>query len=138
MFSMNYRILKSLVLIVILSLTACINKQNTDTNPTPEQPTLAATSQAITGSEDPEENKPDEEPTAVLLTATPERPLAASVNGQPIYLDRFEKELSRYKEAQIQLGYSEKDLDENYKTIVLDSLIETELISQAASVRAGT
>lgn len=68
----------------------------------------------------------------VAATETPAEPLAASVNDQPILLARYEKELERYKQAQMQLGYSEADLAEDYQAVVLDALIETELIAQAA------
>ncbi len=68
----------------------------------------------------------------VQVTETPGEPLAATVNDQPILLARYEKELERYRQAQLQLGYSETDLAGDYQTVVLDALIETELIAQAA------
>lgn len=65
-------------------------------------------------------------------TPTPEPPSAAKVNGQPITLELFQKELSRYKAAQTALG---KDIvvdDDEDK--VLNALIEQVLIEQAAAV----
>jgi parvulin-like peptidyl-prolyl isomerase len=55
------------------------------------------------------------------------------VNGQPITLARYEKELARYEQAQTELGITPTDGSPNYRGIVLDALIETELIAQAAA-----
>ncbi|MCP4363056.1 MAG: hypothetical protein GY796_34060 [Chloroflexi bacterium] len=68
--------------------------------------------------------------TAVPPTPTPTPPLAATVNGQPIFLAAYEKELARYEQAFSELG---TEPDENYRQIVLDALIEKELILQAAA-----
>jgi parvulin-like peptidyl-prolyl isomerase len=72
-------------------------------------------------------------PTAVPPTATPSEPLAALVNGQPITLAVYEKELARYEQAQEELGITPGDNGPDYRGIVLDALIETELIAQAAA-----
>lgn len=71
-------------------------------------------------------------PTPIPPSPTPTEPLAASVNGSPILLADYEKELSRYEQAQAQLGLSPGDQTTDYRVVVLDALIETELISQAA------
>lgn len=68
-------------------------------------------------------------------TPTPTAPLAATVNGQPIYLADYEQELARYESAQSQLGVDLATIP-NYRDQVLNSLIERELIRQAA-VAAG-
>jgi hypothetical protein len=62
-------------------------------------------------------------------TPTPTEPMAATVNGQPILLSAYERELARYEQAQAELG---GPLDADYRRVVLDSLIEKELILQAA------
>jgi parvulin-like peptidyl-prolyl isomerase len=72
-------------------------------------------------------------PTAIPPTATPTEPLAATVNGQPVTLADYEKELARYEQAQVDLGIAPGDGAPNYRGIVLDALIETELIAQAAA-----
>ncbi|MGD2049910.1 MAG: SurA N-terminal domain-containing protein [Chloroflexota bacterium] len=72
-------------------------------------------------------------PTPIPPTPTPTEPLAATVNGQPIFLAEYEKELSRYEQAQAQLGLSPDEQSTNYRTVVLNALIETELIAQAAA-----
>jgi parvulin-like peptidyl-prolyl isomerase len=76
------------------------------------------------------------EPTAIPPTPTPTEPMAALVNGQPIFLVDYEKELARFEQAQADLGLApagETDGGEvDYPTLVLDALIEKELITQAA------
>lgn len=72
-------------------------------------------------------------PTPVPPTATPSEPLAALVNGQPITLAEYEKELARYEQAQAELGITPDDGSPDYRGTVLDALIETELIAQAAA-----
>ncbi len=71
-------------------------------------------------------------PTAVPPSPTPTEPLAALVNGQPIFLAAYERELARYEQAQIELGIVP---DENYHALVLDVLIEQVLIAQAAAAQ---
>jgi parvulin-like peptidyl-prolyl isomerase len=72
-------------------------------------------------------------PTTVPPTPTPSEPLAAVVNGQPITLANYEKELARYEQAQQELGITPGEDSPDYRVTVLDALIETELIAQAAT-----
>lgn len=74
--------------------------------------------------------------TAVPPTATPTEPLAATVNGQPITLSEYERELARYEQAQAQLDQSLEG--SGYKDLVLQALIEKQLIAQAAEVSGLT
>jgi parvulin-like peptidyl-prolyl isomerase len=69
--------------------------------------------------------------TAVPATPTPAEPMAAVVNGAPIFLADYELELARYEQGQAELGIETPD--PNYKQIVLDALIEKALIQQAAA-----
>lgn len=64
-------------------------------------------------------------------TPTPTAPVAALVNGQPIFLADYEQELARYEQAQTELGVDPAPV-EGYRDQVLDALIERELIRQAA------
>jgi parvulin-like peptidyl-prolyl isomerase len=59
-------------------------------------------------------------------------PMAARVNGQPIWLADYEKELSRFVQAQEELGLSPTGEDGEFAQVVLEALIETEIIAQAA------
>jgi parvulin-like peptidyl-prolyl isomerase len=60
--------------------------------------------------------------------------LAALVNGQPILLADYERELARFELAQEALGLDSNAQGEAYNTQVLNALIERELIQQAAAV----
>lgn len=86
---------------------------------------------AVTNSETTQTN-PETPPqdTAVPATPTPAEPMAAVVNGQPIFLADYELELARYEQGQAELGIETPD--PNYRQIVLDALIEKALILQAA------
>lgn len=72
-------------------------------------------------------------PTPVPPTPTPTEPVAASVNGQPVFLATFEKELARYEQGQLYLGLTPGADGVNHRAIVLDTLIEQTLIAQAAA-----
>ncbi|MCP4427595.1 MAG: hypothetical protein GY803_24175 [Chloroflexi bacterium] len=74
-------------------------------------------------------------PTPIPPTPTPTEPMAAQVNGQPIFLAAFERELARYEQAQIELGATPGADGVNYRALVLETLIERELIAQAAAGR---
>jgi peptidyl-prolyl cis-trans isomerase C len=74
----------------------------------------------------------DVRPTAIPPTPTPSEPLAALVNGQPITMAAYEKELARYEQAQSELGITPGEGGPDHRDTVLDALIETELIAQAA------
>lgn len=63
-------------------------------------------------------------------TATP-RPLAARVNGEPISLEEFNQEITRFEAAQTSLGLDLATM-ENYKRLVLDAMIDENLLAQAA------
>lgn len=72
---------------------------------------------------------PSPSPTPIPPTPTPTEPLAARVNGEPVFLSTYEKELARYEQAQSELGLNPAG---DYRQVVLDALIEQELITQAA------
>jgi parvulin-like peptidyl-prolyl isomerase len=98
-------------------------------SPPDATPTTVPDNQATLPSATPTESAP----TAVPPTATPSEPLAATVNGQPITLADYEKELARYEQAQNELGLTPSDGSPDYRGLVRDALIETELIAQAAA-----
>ena len=72
-------------------------------------------------------------PTPIPPTPTPTEPVAASVNGQPVFLAAFEKELARYEQGQLDLGLTPGADGRNQRALVLDTLIEQTLIAQAAA-----
>jgi parvulin-like peptidyl-prolyl isomerase len=123
-----------LILLAFLTVTVACNEE--------PLPTRAATvgapgSVPTTGAGDQEEPPPaatatEVVPTPIPPTPTPSEPLAALVNGQPITLAAYEKELARYEQAQEELGIAPGESGPDYRGVVLDALIETELIAQAA------
>jgi len=76
--------------------------------------------------------------TVVLPTSTPEPPLAARVNGQPIYLSDYERELGRY-EASLESRGIDPNTPEGQENLaqardwVLNVMIEQVLTEQAAA-----
>jgi len=83
------------------------------------------------------EEQPAPPPTerAIPPTPTPTEPLAATVNGEPIYLSTFEEMLARYQQGQalMMAENPETQSDEDQRRLVLDMLIERALIEQAAA-----
>lgn len=78
---------------------------------------------------------PPPSPTPVPPTPTPEEPMAATVNGEPIYLAEYEETLARYGQSQSLLPPSGSAADDaaSLRARVLDLLIERTLIEQAAA-----
>jgi parvulin-like peptidyl-prolyl isomerase len=77
-------------------------------------------------------------PTAPPPTPTPERPLAARVNGQPIYLVDYERQVAQYQDALAASGVdiASPEGQERLRQMraqILDWMIEQVLIEQAAA-----
>ena len=129
----RHRFLLTLLLLLVIAV-AC------DEEPLPTSvPALAPPDAAPTTSTGDQDTPPviatatEAAPTPIPPTPTPSEPLAALVNGQPITLAAYEKELARYEQAQQELGITPGEGGPDYRGIVLDALIETELIAQAAA-----
>jgi parvulin-like peptidyl-prolyl isomerase len=118
-----------LVLLLLAAITACANGSSENASmspsatPPPGVPVISIDETAAT---------PEPSPTTPPPSPTPQ--LAAMVNGQPILLETFEKELLRYEMAQAELGFTPGADGEDYQKLVLDALIERELMRQAAEV----
>lgn len=124
------------LLLLSIFLTACGGDDTSTIQPT--QAAVAELSENGTiPSTDSLTEVPTETATSAMLstsvppTATPTEPLAATVNGQPITLSQYERELARYEQAQAQLGQPLEGI--NQQNIVLEALIEKQLITQAAA-----
>ena len=128
---MRYRLLTILFLALVL-LIACNDNPAPATTPDAAGieagPVIATDSAPV----DPAATTEPPPPTAVPPTPTPSEPLAALVNDEPVFLATYEKELARYEQAQAELGLAG---DDNYRTLVLDALIERTLIAQAAAAQ---
>jgi parvulin-like peptidyl-prolyl isomerase len=113
------------LLVVGLLGTACAEQDGPEIVPTTavSAPTIPPTAAIIPT------------PTAIPPTPTPTEPMAALVNNQPIFLAEYEQELARYEQAQAEMGSVPGADGTDYRTLVLDVLIEKELIAQAATQR---
>jgi peptidyl-prolyl cis-trans isomerase C len=116
-----------LVIGILLLLAAC----RQDETPT-TAPDVADTVQTETVTAD---NTPTAvvSPTPEPPTLTPEPPLAVRVNGQPVLLETYERELARHEQARAELDLTNNG--NNYRELVLQALIERELIAQAAAAQ---
>lgn len=126
---MNRKILAPLALLILLFLAACRNGGATTTI----LPTAAPA-----GQEPPPATLPPPAAatnTPVPPTPTPTEPLAALVNGEPIFLADFEAELARYQASLAAGSAPPADGATNVREQVLNALIERQLILQAATAQ---
>jgi len=125
---MNVRKLAPMALIILFVSAACGNGGATTT--------ILPTATAVVAIQPTEPPPPPAVATntPVPPTPTPAEPLAAMVNGAPVYLADFDAELARYKASQIAMGITPAEDDEaGYREQVLNALIERQLILQAAA-----
>lgn len=112
-----------LVLLAVL-LSACGSPVTTpSSNPAPEEPSPTAPAPQ------PEEGTP---------SATTERPLAASVNGEPIYLVDYQRQLAQYEAAMANSGVDPTSSEGQERLLqareqILNWMIEQKLMEQAAA-----
>jgi hypothetical protein len=131
---MGKQLLGRLILIlIVVFLAACSDNQpeGVEIIPLPD-----VTESGSSASFSPPESEPTSLPPSPIPTPTPQ--LAALVNGRPILLADFEKELARYELAQAELGIEVGADELDYRQLVLEALIERELIHQAAAVHSLT
>lgn len=110
-------------------ITSCNENQPDDIETVP----ITETGDAKAGSPMASPTNEPEAPPPTPIPPTPTPQLAALVNGQPILLEDFEKELARYELAQADMG--EEPNADNGRQQVLDALVERELVRQAAVVQ---
>lgn len=123
---MNHRKFAPLALLILLLSAACRNIGSSTTllptATTPGQEQAAATLPPAAVATN----------TPIPPTPTPTAPLAALVNGEPLFLADYEKELARYEAAQSTGPVGD------YRQQVLNALIERQLILQAAAAAGVT
>jgi len=78
------------------------------------------------------------EPTAPPASTEPERPLAAKVNGEPIYLVDYERQIAQYQDSMIASGVDLASAEGQERLLqarqeILNWMIEQVLIEQAAA-----
>lgn len=130
----NVAICLQLSIVMLLSGLLLVACQEDATSPTADLPATAlqqtpAPATAVSQPPSAEGVSPTATAVPPTPTSTPE-PLAALVNSQPIFLDEYEKELARYEQALLELG---QEPDPNYRSVVLEALIDRLLITQAAA-----
>lgn len=110
-------------------------------NDAPDPPTVSQEgetgSAAVETQIAPTQPQPLPTETPIPPTPTPEEPLAATVDGLPIYLSAFEEALAREEQglALVPAAASATSGDASTRMRVLDMLIERALIEQAAEER---
>lgn len=117
------------IILALLWLAGCRNEQPDATSPSP---TLAGTAFADISGTPAAPDAALATDTAVPPTPSPTPPLAASVNGRPIYQQTLDEAMARRNKG-LQ-GVIDPELPEEEATaLVLDMLIELALIEQAAA-----
>ena len=126
--SMPRRVVLTALLVILLLVTACRDEppasddspggNGVDSAAETQMPTAQVNSVATI--------------TAIPPTPTPQEPLAATVNGEPITLAAYEEALARQQQGQTVILQDEAAAP-NQETLVLDMLIERALIEQAAA-----
>jgi parvulin-like peptidyl-prolyl isomerase len=119
------KIAKLVGLMLLFALTGCVSA--------PSAPSTSTT--------EPARNDPTPTATSKPPSPTPEPPLAAEVNGEPIYLSEYEQELGQY-EASLEAQGIDPESEEGQENLnqaqkwILNVMIEQKLMEQAAE-KAG-
>lgn len=119
------KIAKMVGLMLLFALTGCVSA--------PSAPSTSTT--------EPTRNDPTPTATSKPPSPTPEPPLAAEVNGEPIYLSEYEQELGQY-EASLEAQGIDPESEEGQENLnqaqkwILNVMIEQKLMEQAAE-KAG-
>lgn len=119
------KIAKLVGLMLLFALTGCVSA--------PSAPSTSTT--------EPARNDPTPTATSKPPSPTPEPPLAAEVNGEPIYLSEYEQELGQY-EASLEAQGIDPESEEGQENLnqaqkwILNVMIEQRLMEQAAE-KAG-
>lgn len=124
---MQRRILTiSLLVMLLFAITSC-DEDDTPPNATPGADGATSDASPLPGPA--VEDAPTI--TAIPPTPTPQEPLAATVNGEPITLAAYEEALARQQQGQ-SLILQDEGAAPSQEALVLDMLIERALIEQAA------
>lgn len=137
---MSSRKIRLLAGALLISVLAACSLTSSPSSPPPPSATPVPQDVPTTPADEVAETSPD--PTAAVAATeapspTPERPLAARVNGHPIYLDDFEREMERYQSSLEAQGISldsedGRDRVNQARDWILRMMIEQVLTEQAA------
>lgn len=123
---MQRRVLISVLLALLLLVAAC--RDDAPADDATQGAEVGATAQ--TEAPGPQDG-PAPTATAIPPSPTPQEPLAATVNGEPIYLAAYEEALARQQQGMSAILQDEGNAP-SQEALVLDMLIERALIEQAA------
>lgn len=129
---MQHRVLAAVLLSLLLLLSAC-----RDDAPAVDPAPGAGDDVTTEAEAPPPQVGPAPTATAIPPSPTPEEPLAATVNGQPIYLAVYEEALARQQQGMSAILQDESSAP-SQEAMVLDMLIERALIEQAAEANGIT
>lgn len=129
---MQRRVLVSVLLALLLLVAACRDDAPAD-DPTQGAEVGATAQTEAPGSQD----GPAPTATAIPPSPTPQEPLAATVNGEPIYLATYEEALARQQQGMSAILQDESSAP-SQEALVLEMLIERALIEQAAEANGIT
>jgi parvulin-like peptidyl-prolyl isomerase len=127
----------AIIILILVLLAGCaspVEETSLPQTPTPVMPTPKV---SATPPSTPQASATPQ-PTPRIPTTTPDRPLAAMVNGQPIFLADYQEEMARFEAAMAEQGLDLESEDgkatlAQMRHQVLDSMIEQVLIEQAAA-----
>jgi peptidyl-prolyl cis-trans isomerase C len=128
-----------ITLVALVILTACGSTSATSAPPATNSPQESADTSATSApSETPVPVESATEPTVDPASPTPDLPLAALVNGQPIYLADYERAVGRYEASLMAMGTdpSSPEGQENvskHRDWLFTMMIEQMLTEQAAT-----
>ena len=131
-----------LLALVALLLAACGSDGAAGQVETPAaQPSDPAA--VITSTQEPSAIEPTAEIPTITPTATPPEPLAATVNGQYIFLSVYEQRVDQFEEALFEQGIDRNTAEgqaylSDARRDVLEGLIDTALIEQEAAALGVT
>jgi len=123
--------------VLLALMAAACTPTPSPSSPPPPSATPVPQDAPTTPPEDSGETAPEPTVTPVAPTPTSEEPLAALVNGEPIYLEDFQRELERYRNS-LQAQGINPDSEEGRQRIeqargwILNMMIEQLLTEQAA------
>ena len=138
---MSHRRLGLVIVIIVGLLVSCGPKEVPLSEGTTPVPTNTAVQEVTSAPATATVANPSPTPTTTIARpsppATSERPLAAVVDGQPIFLADYQEEAARFEAAMAEQGFDLESEDGKARLAqmrrqVLDSMIEQVLIKQAA------
>ena len=134
---MSFRKIGLLAGVLLTIVAAACTPTPSPASPPPPSATPAAEDAPTAPPEESDDTNAEPTPTPVPPSPTPEEPLAALVNGEPIYLEDYQRELERYQNSLQAQGVNPEGEEgrqriEQARGWILNMMIEQLLTEQAA------